>query len=394
MSDIDSQSPLSRVPGISSDQLKSQKAGAAESLNMYAIAQESSEEEFTEWAEQAAFNPLAVARRFESLEVKTRRKGKEDEAEKADNKDKQILEVKRLEEVSDQYQRKNPELQQRSLLLLRSRISKSDSKEDILKKVLESYPDYALADEALEFLLETSGGELHAMIQAAKEELNARHAKEIRAGKNMGAQSREFSKKHGLGTPTALRDMYRDITDNPRDPPTLFDELSNKFAFDKMKTVIEFILHSLGADLKSKGPSISRAELHRLMTEARSLQAILGVYRFFKSRMNLINASFTRGGITLPIRLTFEMLSKHFVKFLQERYPTSDKALLMASQTGVGEQLEAQMILIMQLRDAVRGVAPKLFKSQQHRQDILDTFIEALEKIEEELEENEEEENE
>jgi type III secretion protein W len=391
MADIGDKIPLIRVQGIQSDQLRAQKAGAAESLSMYAISQESAAEEFTEWTELAAFNPLALARRFESLEVKARRKGREDEPEKT--KEKQVLEIKRLEEVSDQFQRKNPELQQRSLLALRQRISKSSSKEDVLKAVLETYPDYALADEALEFLLETSGGELHAMIQAAKEELNAKHAKEVRAGRNIGAKSREFSKQ-GLGTPTALRDMYRDITDNPRDPTTLFDELSAKFPFEKMKTVIEFILHSLGADLKSKGPSIARAELHRLLTETRSLQAILGVYRFFKTRMNLINSAFVRSGLTIPMRLTFELLSKNFVKFLQERYPTADKALMLASQFDTGEDLHAQMILLMQLRDAIRGVAPKLFKSQQHRQDVLETFIEALEKIEEELEEEEEKEEE
>ena len=33
-----------------------------------------------------------------------------------------------------------------------------------------------------------------------------------------------------------------------------------------MQTVINFVLHSLGSDLKSKGPSIDRGELHRLMS--------------------------------------------------------------------------------------------------------------------------------
>jgi type III secretion protein W len=381
----------SRIVGIDSDVAKSQKAAEAGALSKYAISQEGSEEEFTEWTELSAFNPLAMARRFEPLEVKAKKKGREDEDEKVKAKDKQILEIQKVQESSEQYQQRNPELQQRTLLLLRSRISKNDTPEEILDKVLEFYPDVALADEALEFLLENSGAELAALVQRAKDELEKRFAREIRAGRNIGARSREFAEQ-GLGSPTALRDMYREVTGNPRDAATLFDELSAKFAFEKMKTVIEFLLHSLGADLKAKGPSIPRAELYRLVTETRTLQAILGIYRFFNSRMRMVAGAFNRQGIILPIRLTFEVIAKQFVKLLQERYPNAEKAYLTANQMGIGKDLAAQMIIFLQMRDAVRGVSPKLFRSEQHRQDVLNTFMTALEELEEELEEQEEKE--
>ncbi len=68
------------------------------------------------------------------------------------------MQVQRIEEVSEQFNRKNPELQARSLLLLRSRIAQSDTQEEILRKVLEMYPDYSLADEALDFLSMTTEG--------------------------------------------------------------------------------------------------------------------------------------------------------------------------------------------------------------------------------------------
>ena len=107
----------------------------------------------------------------------------------------------------------------------------------------------------------------------AKEFLNASFKREIVAGRNINLQAQTFSKE-GLGSPTALRDMYRDITGNPRTPHTLFDELTAKFSYDSMRMVIRFLLHSLGADLKSKGPSITRPELMRLMEETQILQAI------------------------------------------------------------------------------------------------------------------------
>ena len=357
------------------------------------IGREESEESFQQWIDEGAFNPILMARRFETLEAKTRRRGRDEETEKTEKKEKGVLEIQKLQEISEQYQHKNPELQQRILLLLRARLSADDTKDDILRKVLETYSDYSLADEAMDFLLETTDGKLAQNVKLAKEELNALFGREVRAGKNIGLQAREFSSQ-GLGSPTALRDMYRDITGNPRDAATLFNELAQKFTYAKMRTVVDFILHSLGSDLKAKGPSISRAELHRMLTELRSMQAILGVYRYFNSRMRMIGASFDRQGLALPPRVNFELLAKYFVRYLMERYPSSDKALQLALLLGIQEELAAQIIIFTQMRDAIRQVAPRLFKSEQHRHDVLMTFIEALEELDEQLEEKEEKEEE
>ncbi len=375
----------SHVPPSSSQLYKAQ--AAAEALK-YAMAQEASSEGFIEWSELDAFNPLAMARRFETLEIKTRRK-KEEEAEKAEKKEEKIVTITKFENVAKQFEQRHPEMQARTLLVLRSMIKQTDTKEDILRKVLEIYSDYSLADEALDYLLETSDGELHQNVKAAKEELNALYGREVRAGKNMGAAAREFSTQ-GLGNPNALRDLYRDITGNPRDAGTLFQQLSTAFSFSKMQAVIDFLLHSLGADLKAKGPSIGRAELHRLIAEARSLQAILGIYRFFKSRMALVYSAFGRIDTVIPRRLTFDLLARLFVRFLQERYPSGDNALKLAIELGVSEETAAAMIVYTQLRDAVRQTAPKLFRSDQHRQDVLSAYIDALETLEEKEEEEEE----
>ena len=156
-----------------------------------------------------------------------------------------------------------------------------------------------------DFLSATSDSELQSAVKEAKEAYNKKFGKDIAAGKNIALQAREFSSQ-GLGSPTSLRDIYRDIIGTPRDAATLFDYLAGKFPFEKLKIVIGFVLHSLGSDLKAKGPSIARAELHRLMTESRTLGAILGVYRFFRTRNKLIEQSFKRLGLSLPSTLTLE----------------------------------------------------------------------------------------
>ncbi|HEY5259307.1 MAG TPA: type III secretion system gatekeeper subunit SctW, partial [Rhabdochlamydiaceae bacterium] len=298
----------SHVPPSSSQIYKAQAAAAA---LKFAMAQEASSEEFVEWSEMDAFNPLAMSRRFETLEIKTRRKrdDESEKSEKAEKKEERHVTAIKFENVAQEFQRRNHELQSRTLLLLRAMIKETDTKEDVLRKVLEIYSDYTLADEALDYLLETTEGPLAESVRAAKEELNTLYGREVRAGKNIAAMTTEFSTK-GLGSPTALRDLYRDVTGNPRDANTLFQQLASTFTFERMQVVIGFLLHSLGADLKAKGPSIPRAELHRLISEGRSLQAILGLYRFFFSRMPLIKNAFSRQELMLPGRLTFDLMAR------------------------------------------------------------------------------------
>ena len=292
------------------------------SASAYAIIQEAQADDFITWSE--SLNPVAVAvRRFDTLETRLRRQPKEATAEKTEPDELEITVVDMLEQISEQFQQKNPELQSKNLQLLRSRIKPDDSAEDILKKVTESYPDEYLADEALDFLQTTSTGQLAATIKQCKQQFNELHRKEIQAGKNISAYALDFAKQD-LNSPTGLRGLYQDVTSNPRDPQTLFNELSTQYPYEKMNTVISFLLHSLGHDLKSKGPSISRGELHRLLSDTRSLQAILGVYRYFKSRMPLINSSFARNDLAPSTRITFQLLAKLFVKFLMERYPSAD----------------------------------------------------------------------
>ena len=228
------------------------------------------------------------------------------------------------------------------------------------------------------------------LLEQAKVKLYQENEREIKAGRNMGVQARNFSAQ-GLGSPTGLRDLYRNITANPRDANTLFQELSTKYPFSKMKVVIEFMLHSLGADIKAKGPSISREELTRMLNETRNMQAILGVYKYFFSRIRLIASSFERQGLVLPPRITFEALARLFMKFIQERYPSTDKALLLSQPLGIADEVLAQLIIYLQFRDAMRQVAPRLFRDDRHRQELLMCFIETLEELEEEQEEDQEE---
>ena len=292
--------------------------------------------------------------------------------------------AKILKQRSDEYERRNPELKSKILLLLREKLKSEDNAEDILKKVMDFYPDVSLADEVLDFLLDTTEGDLHNEVLKAKNELNQAHSREILAGKNIGELSRQTE---GLGTPTTLRDLYREITGSPREATTLFDELSKRYPFNQLKKVFKFLFHSLGSDMKSKGPSIARGQLHVLMQETRTLQAILGVYRFFAGRTKLLQKLFVKEGEKMPQRLNFESLSKQFMSICSERYPNAEKVLKTANELGISKSIIGKIIVYMQMRDAIRQVsAEQIFRSLEHRDELYAAIIEALEDLEDEWE--------
>lgn len=365
--------------------LEAMKAVAKEEAQEIRAEQEESQLAFLD-AQKEAVNPFAARTRTEKS-IKSNSKDRVNKSLKAGEKGYRLLPIERIKEFADQFQRRNPELRANILTMLRDYIKPGDTKEDILRKLKEFYPDVSLADEALEFLLATTEGELAQTVQEAKDDFNAEFGREIAAGRNIGAQARQAAEK-GLGTPTSLRDMYRDITGNPRDSATLFEELANRYSFKELKKVVDFLLHSLGADMKSQGPSIPRGMLHRLFTETRSLQAILGVYRFFRGRMGLMTKLFEKEGMELPSQLTFESMSKQFMTLAAERYPSAGKVLQLAVKLGIEKWIIAKIIVFSQLRDAIREVAiNQIYKSVQHRDELYMAIIEALEDLEDELEE-------
>jgi len=297
-----------------------------------------------------------------------------------------------LNKRAQAFEKKNPELKAKTLLLLRQQVNEKMSRQEILKKVQDFYQDPALADEAFEFLEESCEGELQNACKEARADLKELHGREIAAGRNIGELSRQTE---GLGTPANLRTLYKDITGNPREPNTLFEELSDMYSYKDLQKVIKFLFHALGTDMKAKGPSIPRGQLHRLLTETRTLQAILGVYRFFKGRMALMEKLFAKFGMKMPQKLSFELMSKQFMRMVSERYPSADKILKQMDKYGVEKFLMGKIIILSQMRDAIREVAMnQIYKSLQHRDELFGALIEALEDLEDEYEEYEEDEDE
>lgn len=358
----------------------------------------SSQKSFVEGMEEAV-NPFAAKFAVKQRDIKVRKKAKTEKTKEAEKK-KQLRPVDAIKESASRFQQQsNQELSAKLLLLLREYIKLTDSPQQILNKLREVFvgKDVALMDEALDFLIENTddNDELQAKVREAQGILRDEFQREIAAGRNIAAAARQAAKE-GVSTPTGMRELYHDITGRQRlEATTLFDELATKWPYEGLKNVIKFLLTSLGADLRSKGPSISRGLLHNLLTEARTLQAILGVYSFFRGRMTLMTKMFKAQGLPMPSNLTFEGLAKEFMALVNDRYPSEDHVLQSAQHLGVDKWLRAKIVVLSQMRDAIREVSKeRIYRSIEDRNKLSDAIILTLENLEDELQELEEREEE
>ncbi|WP_108624389.1 HrpJ domain-containing protein [Candidatus Similichlamydia epinepheli] len=312
----------------------------------------------------------------------------------AGDEEKRVSETKEsARERAARYQEDNEELDEQYLLALQGQIRGDDDEETILDKIKLYFQDWSLVDEVLDFLSEGADSALLKKFKNLKDTIQKKYGREILAGKNIGNEARFFS-KHGLGSPILLRKMYLDITANPRTAPDLFEDLSSRFAYPQLRKVIGFLLRSLGADLRSKGPSIARGELYRLLNETRIAQAILGVFRFFKAREKMVNRLFVQYGLDSLPKMNFEIMSKTFMRFVSDRFPSPENTRHLIGQMGAHDSVPGLIVLGMQVRDALREVDPyKLFgygtdpnAALLHKEELTKTILEVLEELENEYE--------
>lgn len=89
----------------------------------------------------------------------------------------------------------------------------------------------------------------------------------------------------------------------------------------------------------------------------------------------------------LPPQLTPEALYKAFMELTADRYPAADKVLKLGHQLGIANSIELQIIVFGVMRDMVRQVSREyIYRSLQHRDDIFNAIIAALEELEDKLE--------
>ncbi len=90
----------------------------------------------------------------------------------------------------------------------------------------------------------------------------------------------------------------------------------------------------------------------------------------------------------LPPQLTAANIAMQFMQLARDRYPTPAKVLQTADKLGISGNVIAQIAVYSQMRDAVRELDPlRVFGTFQHRDEVYDAIILALEQLEDQAEE-------
>jgi hypothetical protein len=150
---------IQKVSGVSQDARihESQKAEAKQRLARMEARQVGSQENMQEAGELMIFSPYQQRKKFETLDKRNQRpsesaKGqKSEEQRKAEGKESSVI-----DKLAQKYQETNPELQKKTLMNLQQQMKPDDNHEKILQKLQKTYTDKALADEAIDFLIETA----------------------------------------------------------------------------------------------------------------------------------------------------------------------------------------------------------------------------------------------
>lgn len=96
---------------------------------------------------------------------------------------------------------------------------------------------------------------------------------------------------------------------------------------------------------------------------------------------------------TLRSQLNFEVLAELFFDISEERYPSAEKIKQLVSRLVTPltkdplEGVYVQIAVLNMMRDMVKEVSPRLYRSLQHRDDLFMAIIEALEDLEDALDE-------
>lgn len=371
----------SSVQPTDNSTLHTQQAKAKSNTARLVASQIAVEEEFTDWGDTIAFNPMAA--RKKSKELKKRlsvNKGKKSEksSKPADN----------IKEKAAVFSKNHSETDNETLERIAESIKDDDSPEEIIEKVTKHYKDPYIANQALVFLKDVYSDDKEKLVNIEKAETDyaSLHKSAISAGSNINKDVAHFSDE-GVATKPELREIYQDFVGTPRSPQQLFQELRQKYEIKKLASVLKFMLHSLGSDIKSKGPSIGRPLLERLFSEIKSLQTVLGVFSFFYSRMDSLKDDFTRSEIAFPKNIGYTDLADTFIACVAEKYPSTTKVLRHLTSLPFSQTTVSKLLICITLREAIRGVPPRLFRSDHHKNNTLMTFLEVINELEEMLEE-------
>ena len=249
------------------------------------------------------------------LPSKVGRKVKPGDKEEALSKEQR----EKLDKGAKEFSDKVSGLDSKSLASIREKIQGESEPEEVLKEIdkVEKYAnDPFLRDQVLEFLIETTEGELKSVCEQARSANFAENSRVIRQRRRLPKKSEKDRK---------FSETYGEIVHEPTDWKNIYDSLKKRYKTSELSSVCYNLLKCVAQENK-EGPTIEKGKLHDIFEEIKHLQAITGVNKFFDSRMDLVYKMYAREGLSVPQHLTPELLFEEFLTMVSDRYFSADRA--------------------------------------------------------------------
>jgi type III secretion protein W len=144
-----------------------------------------------------------------------------------------IKPVEEARQAAQDFHGRNPELDPDELIDCLLEVGRAETEKEVSETVERFFKDPTLRDDAYDFVIDMcTEDSLREKAQKAAKAFreNDRNAIDIQAGRNMTQQAREWAEQ-GLGSPTELRDLYREIIHSQPSVMELFKLLISRYPY-------------------------------------------------------------------------------------------------------------------------------------------------------------------
>lgn len=305
----------------------------------------------------------------ETVEKKiTKRKIGKEGGMKSDALEKALSYLKKLPEVGkpERFQQFFDHLKKMGTMSPQQLVQESGK---FFKDISQQFAGLSFARDMLSG--ETGNEDLKDALRAALDQCLKEHGPAIRAGLNMSAIAAEFSGQ-GLGAVEELRNFYRDTVLRFGGLKQTYDSILANVKEADLPNMIQFLIKAAGIDLQSQGPSISPAELKKIVDDLYQLQVLGNIHRDCSNLLGKMERDYG-----LAVKLAPRSLMERILTMKEERWLKGDQVLDITHQAGV-MVTEAQIDFLRGLKNIARLIPLKAYDNVENREKFIDAVQEAM----------------
>ncbi len=243
----------------------------------------------------------------------------------------------------------------------------------LLKEEFEDVSHQYAALEYLDELLSETGDapELLEAVREARGELDEHHGPEIRAGLNVTGTAIRFEQLDG---PQNLRDFYRETILAFEDVTEAHSSILARYGESNFDAAAEFLIHAVGDDLSSAGPSMEPRQLKATMDNLYMVQVARNVHVQLDGLFQKMADEFNLTPSTSSSQILSELLP-----LKDQRWVDGNKIDAITNRLGALSH-EPKIYFLRELGGIVRDLPEKIYQSGDARDRLRDAIQESLDR--------------